>query len=64
MKRFLAFVGSYYYPDKGMRDFLCDFDSKEEAIAEAMRQVSENCDGDLTWGVVYDSETLQEVWEV
>ena len=56
MKRYLVFFGSTYYPNKGMDDFIGDFDTNEEAV-EAIKKASEEEDKefDYSWGLVYDS---------
>jgi hypothetical protein len=64
MKRFLAFTGDCYYPDKGMRDFFGDFDSEEEAISEVKKHVGAKYSHDPKWAVVYDSEAREEVWDI
>lgn len=52
MKRYMLFGGSEYYPLGGFNDFLGAFNSKEDALSEAIRQ---DCD----WYHVIDSVEMK-----
>lgn len=61
MKRYLVFKGENYYPSKGMGDWVCDFDSLEEAIESA--KILFNADPYFTWALVYDGLNRMDVWD-
>lgn len=50
MKRYIAFVGSTYYPEGGWDDFAGDFDDPDEAAADVQSN-------DWNWGHVIDLTT-------
>ena len=58
MKRYLAFYGSEYYPSGGIGDFLCSFDTFEDAetciLNENIKENGKKC-FKYNWGQVYDS---------
>ncbi len=74
MKRYLAFFGNIYYPQEGMKDFIGDFDTVEEAKMH-IKTVYENkigfIDGLLPiedddsdhWAHIYDTHTNKIVYE-
>jgi hypothetical protein len=49
MKTYLAFYGDCYYPRGGMRDFIGDYDTKEEAIQAIEEAHKKNRPDDLKW---------------
>lgn len=55
MKRYLAFAGAIYYPNKGMEDFIGDYDDLEQAAIDARDKAKE--EGSLSWYQVYDTVT-------
>ena len=61
MKRYLVFAGEYYYPGEGWKDFVGDFDTAEEAHAEAARLAltldPSTGKTTLDWAQVVDLET-------
>lgn len=59
MKRYYAFYGDLYYPRRGMRDFIGDFDTIEEAKAAITRK---NTDDSLSFEVIWDSHERKEVY--
>ena len=68
MKRYLAFKGDVYYPSRGMRDFVGDFDSPEEAIKTLLTSdedahLWEYWEENLNYAVVWDSEDKCDVWD-
>lgn len=69
MKRYMAFVGSNYYPAGGMNDFIGSYETKELAIGAIEKDVIKNNIYDtieeqweFKWGHVFDTETMLEVW--
>jgi len=67
MKRYLAFYGQDYYPERGMGNFIGDFDLLEDAVYAIDDKKLEYSDGDsewtLEWGIVYDCESRSNVFE-
>ena len=59
MKRYLAFYGDIYYPLGGMRDFIGDYDSIDEAISAVKEKNKSEWSGtedwDVIWANIYDS---------
>ena len=68
MKRYLAFVGSIYYPSGGMDDFKGDFDAQDEAVAKAISAAKERSPHPedqlwrYTWAHVWDCNERRKVW--
>lgn len=54
MKRYLLFVGEYYYPAGGWDDFSASFDTIDEAKAAAPNN-------SVDWWHVIDTKTEQQV---
>ncbi len=55
MKRYLAFAGFVYYPNKGMEDFIGDYDDLEQAATDARTKAKE--ESSYSWYQVYDTIT-------
>ena len=64
MKRYLAFLGDTYYPERGIDDFAGDFDMLDEAIAAltTSRKTADDFYRASKWACVWDSETRSDVW--
>ena len=65
MKRYLAFYGDNYYPDGGMRDFICDYETIEEcelSINEAhINTRPEDTDWAWAWKLIWDSKERKSI---
>ena len=64
MKKYMAFMGDMYDGPQGLADFTGDFDSLEEAIASLTTEMKtrDAWDRDYKRGSVWDSETIEQVW--
>lgn len=72
MKRYLAFYGEVYYPNRGMDDLVGDFDTMEEALeAITLKAKAELIEGyykneehlfSSRWANIYDTELRKEVY--
>lgn len=70
MKRYLTFFGSEYYPFGGMHDFLGDFDTIDEGIEAANKEIEKHIstgdDLEMTWEThwahIYDLTEARRVW--
>lgn len=54
MNRYLVFVGSDYYPRGGIKDFVGDFPSKEQAIEVAVFTATQEGTYPYAWAHIYD----------
>ena|SRR5579863_6254074 len=58
MKRFMVFCGLRFYPSEGIKDFVHDFDTQEEALEyirhEKFRKKFCECD---SWCQIFDCDT-------
>ena len=61
MKKFIAFGGSFYYPNGGMRDCIGTFETLEEA-KEKIQECHEDWGHLNDWGHVYDMESQEMVF--
>ena len=59
MKRFLIFAGDNYYPSGGMRDFIGDYGTFQEAESNLLNLVIKN---GWDWGDIWDCETREMVY--
>lgn len=59
MKNYLAFAGSRYYPLGGMRDFIEDFDTLEQALTMLK---THKVDCHSFWHSVYSIKDRKEVY--
>jgi len=67
VKRFLAFYGSSYYASGGMADFVGDFSTLEEAIAQISNSQLQHPHRlaepwRFDWGHVYDVQERRIIW--
>ncbi len=64
MQRFLAFRGDLYYPCEGMKDFIGDYATVDDAMAAINDPPGKRYYGPpygCEWFMVWDSETREEV---
>ena len=61
MKQYFAFYGDYYYPGGGMKDFVGDYDTKNEAI-EAIENAHSYGDWENSWGHIWDTKDMIKVY--
>lgn len=68
MKRFMVFAGQTYYANGGWKDFHCDYNSRDEAIAEVDRLVSEHPRRVIRaladWAHAVDGETGERIHDI
>ncbi len=65
MKRYLLFIGTQYHSCGGIKDFVSDYNTLEEAI-DAFEKNRDNgtiFDKNEIWSHIYDTETKKIVWE-
>lgn len=55
MKKYLLFAGDNYYPMGSIRDLIGDFDTVDEALAEANRKRTYD-DGSGSWSYAGESQ--------
>jgi len=69
MKRFLLFYGDIHYPSGGMKDFVGDYDTKEDALNAITETVNtdksyydtEEKKWENSWAHIYDTKNRKEV---
>jgi hypothetical protein len=66
MKRYFAFYGDQYYPERGMGDFIGSYETKESAIESINNMHLQNGYEEDYWGIhfgsVWDSKEHKEVY--
>lgn len=64
MRQYLAFKGDCYYPNKGMGDFVGDFDNLADAITSMTtdKKTRGEWDDACEWAVVWDSDRRDDAW--
>ena len=63
MKKYLLFVGSYYYPERGLGDLIGDFDTIEEASI-AFNKIPLDSLPSNAWAEIWDSTTKTVAWKI
>jgi hypothetical protein len=67
MKRYFAFYGDQYYPERGMGDFIGSYESREGAIESIKNKHLERGnildDFSTTWFQVFDSKKIEVIYE-
>ena len=63
MKRYLAFLCDRFYPSGGMKDFLSDHETLEEAIAAVHASWKKLPDYDVQLPHIYDQQERKQVWD-
>jgi hypothetical protein len=67
MKRYFAFYHANYYPLGGMKDFIGDFSSIQEALAYIEKYAIEEDNNDKKWdnasAHIWDSQSKMLVYE-
>jgi len=64
IKRYFAFCGEIYYPNRAMGDFVGDFDTQEEAEFFIKLKIPETTEyGNDFWAIIWDSVNKTIVFE-
>jgi hypothetical protein len=78
MKRYLVFIGNFYYPSGGMRDFKGDFNTLPECKEAIEKEFLDDYDSDLhtespfeyiesrdfqKWSHIYDNVEGVIIWD-
>lgn len=65
MKRYLAFYGDVFYPQRGMKDFIGSFNEKQSAIDAIVKNNNLEDGGcfEYNYGSVYDTKIMTEVYK-